>query len=137
MYDRRAHDRAGLRLIRTLGHLGDAEVRDDRLAVGIQENVPGLDVPMDHAPTMGVPERGPDLEQPGANHWNRKRADIAQHALQRSARHELHDEEVQVADLSDAIDGNDVDVLQVRDGDRFLLEALHHPGAEQEPAPSP
>ena len=124
---RRAHDRARLRLIRALGHFGNAKIGDDRFPVGIQENVPGLDIAMDHAPTVRITERCPDLEQPGANHRNRKRADVAQHALQRPARHELHDEEVQVADLSDAVDRHDVDMLQARDGDRFLFEALHHP----------
>jgi hypothetical protein len=91
---------------------------------------PGFDVAV-NPPRRCVAERGANLVEPGPRNGDGKCPDIAQHALQRAAGHELHHEEMQVANLAHAVDGNDVRVLQVRDGDCFLLEPLHRSLTEQ------
>jgi hypothetical protein len=44
----------------------------------------------------------------------------------------LHYEQVQIADRTHAMHGDDVRVLEIRDRDRFLAKAVHHPFAEEE-----
>ena len=118
---------SGLGLARHLGHLRDAEVGDDGVAVAVEEDVGGLDVAVDHAAAVRVREPAPDLEEDGANHGDGEDARGLQHDVERPAVHVLHHEEVEVVELPDGVDGDDVGVAQVGDGDRLLAEAVHHP----------
>ena len=80
---------------RRLGHLGDAEVGDDGIAVAVEQDVGGLHVAMDDTAPVGIGEPAADLEEDRAHHRDGQHARSLEHDIQRAAVHVLHDEEVE------------------------------------------
>ena len=81
---------------------------------------------------VGVGERGSDLAEDGADDRHRQPAGVVNDLLQRPAADVPHDEEVKTLRLPHRKAGDDVGVIEVRDGDRFALEALDHALAHEQ-----
>jgi len=124
---RRAHDRARLRHVRCAG-AGDAEVRDLRAVLVVDDDVLRLEVAVDD--TAAVREaRGPeDLNREVDGALGRERALVVDELLQRSAGDVLHRDVRRVVPLAAVVDRHDVLVLQARRGRRLTAEALDELG---------
>ena len=127
---RRADDctklRERLRLSDGLADLGDAEVRDVRVAVGIDQDVRGLHVAMKHPLPVRIAQRARDLRKHTADDRDGQGATCLEDGLEGAALDVVHREEVNACRLADGEDADDVRVPQVGDGLGFLLEPAHH-----------
>src|SRR2546422_7650303 len=87
--------------------LRDAEIGDDGHPVLIEHDVVGLDVAV-HDPALVRVREGPgDLDEDLADFGRGERAAGGEHARERLAAQELHDEVDDAAALADAIDRDD------------------------------
>ena len=131
---RRSDDDAGmfLRFVLVFGDLRDTEIGHDRVALAVDEDVRRLDVAVDHVPPVGVVQRAADHEQESAHHRDRQRPGGADDVLERPPVYEFHHEVVQIVVVADAVDRDDVRVIERGDRSRLLLEALDHPLPGQE-----
>ncbi len=111
----RAHEQA---------RLGDGDVTLDRgyaevgehHAVGGEQHVAGLDVPVQDAGGVGVPQRveHADADLGGLHH--RQRPALPHGLLQRPGAHQLHDDPGTSVLLDDVVDGDDARVAEPRGG---------------------
>ena len=103
--------------------LGEAEVGDARLVLVVNDDVGRLEVAVDDAVFVCVVNRlggGFDVIC-GAGCGQRP---VARHVGQRAARDIVHGEEVLALVFADFVDGNNVRVLEVRNGLSFGLETF-------------
>ncbi len=84
-----------------------------------------LDVPVDHAPLVGVLQAQGRLPGVGARLGHRQRAALAHQLGEAGPLDVLHDEEVQGARLVGVVGPHDVGVVEPGRRPRLLLEALH------------
>ena len=114
---RRAERRPALgharRLVGARGGEGDAEVRDERLAL-VQENVFRLDVAMNHAAPVRVVERAGDVGRDLHGVGNGQLPFAREPLAQRLAVDERHDVEHGALDLPGVDEPKDVRMLQLR-----------------------
>ncbi len=124
---RGAEHRADLRDVRLLGGLGDAEVGELDHAVGVDEQVAGLDVAVHDAVAMRVVEPAAGLGEHVHGGARRHRPAVAQQLGARVPVDELHDDELarRVAVRAEVEDLHDVRVHEPRGGERLALEARH------------
>ena len=104
------------------GHLGDAEIGHLHAAVPEDHDIVGLDVPVYHAPAVGMIQGLGDL---GGEMQSLPPADLAPLGhifLQGHAVDQFHDDIVQVSPGGDVIHGHDVGVAEHGDGLAFRLE---------------
>ena len=104
-------------------HLHKAEVGDVRVVFQVEEDVPGLDVAVDHPHRVGFVEGRGDPPDDRRGGGQRERA-VGQAVLERAALHVAHDEEQLLAVLAVIVYRDDGRVLER--GDRLGLapEAL-------------
>src|SRR6476619_2875475 len=107
---RGAEDRADERIPGRLGDLRDAEVGHDRIAIGVQQDVPGFYVAVHDAATMRVVECRTDVVHHSTGCRKRKPPVFANHVVERMTGHVLHHEEVEIVERSHAVYANDVRV---------------------------
>ena len=107
---------------RRLEHLGDAEVGQEAIALLINQDIAGLDVPMDDASRMRVVQGRRNLSQ---NAERARRGEwLPSHRIRQCAAPHVAHHQIGVAIvLAVVVDRQDVGVLQVRDQLGFLLEA--------------
>ncbi len=107
-----------------VGELRDAEVRHLDLVLLVDDQVGGLDVPVDDATRVGVVERRRHLAHE-ADHLLRLEARAPfEDGADRLAVHELHGEKRNAVFLSDVEEGHDARVGQRPRDARLLVEAL-------------
>src|SRR5205809_144224 len=124
---RRADDHPGRRQsCRGLERLGDPEVREHHPAVVVEHDVGRLHVAVHHTALMGVSQGAGRFPENPLDLRHGKRLLLVEQILERGARDVLHDEVVEPALALDAIDGNDVGVIELGRGLGLLLEAAHH-----------
>src|SRR5262249_47424697 len=105
--------------------LGQSEIAHVRFAVGIQEDIPGLEVAVENPSLVGKVNRTADLHQQGRGRSRGEtRVWITDSGGERAALDESHAEEVLAFNLTDIIDRHNVRVIEL--GRRFGLgsEAL-------------
>ena len=135
LVDRRAACLLGRQVLRRaddrpfLGHLTrpgtrDPEVGDLDHALGVDDDVVRLDVPMDHSVAVRVPQSGQYLARVGNRDGNRARAARADQLLQRPSLDVLHDDEVRAIGLAAVEDRDDVRMREPRGVRRLAAEAL-------------
>jgi hypothetical protein len=124
------HPRAGQ--LATGGRLGDAEVGDQRLAVLVEHDVVGLDVPVHDVVAVRVGERPRDLNEDVPDLHRGQRATRGEQRRQRLAAQVLHDEVDHPPRLPDPVDRDDARVLEPRRGAGLALEALDELLVERE-----
>jgi hypothetical protein len=106
--------------------VGQSEVRDARLAPGIQENIGGFDVSMRHATRVGVIDGGRDLLQ-NPNSVLRRQPSLAEKRGKTSSRREAHAHPGDSFIDSARENGNDGRIVEARDDLGFVFE----PGGER------
>ena len=135
----RPHDRPGLRVARArrgarllaggngLDPLGQAEVEDLDVAVSADEEVLGLQVPVDDALLVGRGKALCDLQRVvhGLLLGDRTCVELP---AQRLAFQKLHDGVGDAVLVAEVVDGKDVRMRQRRDGLRFALEPRERVG---------
>jgi len=122
---RRADDLTSDRdVLTSIDTLREAEVRDVRFALGIEQDVIRLHVAMQNAVLMGEVDGARDLRhQDGASMGVRV---VADHVFIEAATLDVtHAEEQLAIEITDLVDGDDVGVIEIRDGFRFRAETLH------------
>ena len=121
----RAQHLAGQRHVRIHRQpLGQAEVGDAGLIRRINEDIGGLEVPVQDAVLMGVVHRLGNGLEVSRRAFGGQRS-LADDLRQRAAFDIVHREVVLALVDTDLVDGDDVRMLQVGDGLGFGLEALH------------
>src|SRR2546425_7863188 len=101
----------------------------------IEHDVVGLDVAV-HDPALVRVREGPgDLDEDLADFGRGERAARGEHARERLAAQELHDEVDDAAALADAVDRDDAGVLELGRGAGLALEALDEIFVEGEGKP--
>ena len=98
----------------------------------LRAHVGGLDVAVNDAAAVGVPQRVADVVQDRLHERDGKRADFLNHGIQRPALDELHHKEEQVRALLHRVDRDDVRVAERGGGAGLPLEALGHPLAGEQ-----
>ena len=121
---RGAHDEPGGREVGRRLQLGDAEVHHLHAARGVDHDVRGLHVPMDHLVRVRVVEGGGDLPQQADRLREIETAPGPEPRLERLALDQLHDDETGGPGRDDVVDGDDVRVAQPRRHLRLAHEAL-------------
>jgi hypothetical protein len=107
-----------------VGALGQAEVGDARLALGVDQDVGRLEVAVQHAAAVREVDRlGDDADV--AHRLQRRQRVFAHQFGQAAALDVIHREVVLPLLLADLVDGDDVGVLEAGGGPGFLLEAAH------------
>ena len=130
---RRGSDRgADLRETRLARNLGDAEVRDNRVALVIQQDVGGLDVAMHHPPAVRITQGAGNLGEPHLHYGDRQWPVLPDHGLERRAGHILHHKVLELVGFFDGVDRDDVRMIEGSHRDRFAMEALDHARGEHE-----
>src|SRR5262249_38117534 len=107
-----------------LNLLGNTEVRHSRIAVCVQEDVRGLQVPMDHAARMGILDRfgDPSQEQGG---FTRRQRPLYQPLSEALALDESHREVMLPLVLADLEDRYDPRMVEIRSGLSLVVKAPH------------
>ncbi len=90
----------------------------------VEHDVVRLDVAVDDAAAVGVGECTADVDENLANLRRGECPAPGEHAGERLAAQELHDEVDHPPALADAVDGDDAGVLELGGGAGFALEAL-------------
>ena len=117
----------------TVQHPGDAPVHDDDLAVGPEHDVVGLEIPVHHAPPVGVGDGLADLQErgqqpvggPGGEGLGLTGSELVQDVPQRATAHQLHDEEeLAVGADPQVVHRHDVGVVELSGNARLG----HEPG---------
>ena len=121
---RRADRHAGSGQLGSARRLGDPEVRDDRTVHLVQHDVVRLDVPMDDPVLVRVVKRVRGLRQELPDLGRRQRTPLFDDVRERLAAEQLHHEVDDAVRPPDAIDGDDVGMLELCGGAGFALEAL-------------
>ena len=118
-----ADDRPLLRhLARTCA--GDAEVRHLHDAFRVDDDVVRLDVAVDDAVAVRVPERGEDLTCIRNRDRDRARPPRPDELFERASLHVLHDDEVRAVRLTSVVDRDDVRMREPGGMRRLAAEAL-------------
>ncbi len=121
---RRPDDGARLRELRVGAHLlREAEVGDERSAAGVDEDVRGLEVAVEHAAPVRVVHGSRDEREEG-DARARVPGEPREPILEGSARDELHAEPGPPLVLAELVDGHDPRVVEARGGGGFEPEAL-------------
>ncbi len=107
-----------------LQSLGDAEIGQHHAAVVVEHDVGGLHVAVHHATLMRMAERAGRFPEHTLDIVVMQRLFLIEHVLESSTHDVLHDEIVEPAFALDAVDRNDVGVIELGGRLRFLLEAL-------------
>ena len=128
----RPHRHAGDRETLRLHDLGDTEIRDDGPAILVQHDIGRLDIAVNDAVAVGVPERVTNLGQDGLHHRDRQRADLVDDRVESPPLDVLHDEVQDLLALLDGVNGDDVRMTQRCGRARLALEPLDHPLAHQQ-----
>ena len=128
---RRADDAAsfgecGVRL--AAEDFGDAEVGDFHAALLVDQDVFGFDVAMDDAFVVGELQ-GSQICGTICERFARREFAGALQLAQVESVDEFHDEEGEAADLAEFMDGDDVGMVQPRQGAGFAVEAFGKAGA--------
>ncbi len=123
---------AGARQLGAAPRLGDAEVGDHALPELIEHDVVGLDIAVDDAPLVGVSQRAPHVAEQLPDLSRLKLLPLGKHPRQRTAAQQLHHEIDDAAALSDAIDLDDVGVLETGGSPGFAGESLDEFGVKGE-----
>lgn len=106
-----------------------AEVRYlDLIVAERDEDVTRLDVAMDDLGCVGRVERGGDLAEHGEGPIHRCWSSRLQAGIERTARHELHDDIQELLMLPNLVDGNDVRVGQIARQPSFFEQGLFERG---------
>src|SRR5439155_1700099 len=108
-----------------LERLRDPEVGQHHAAVVIEHDVRGLHVTVHDATLMGVPQGAGRFPENPLDLRHGERLLLVQQILERRARDVFHDEVVEPALTLDAVDGNDVGVVELGGGLGLLLEAAY------------
>ncbi len=120
---RGAEQRPGVRDL-GVGELGDAEVGDLDLVRLVDDEVGGLDVPVDDPARVGVVEGRRDLAHEADHPLGLEAGPFLEDGADRLPLHELHGEERHLVLLADVEQGDDVGVGQRPRDPRLLVEAL-------------
>ena len=119
----RSHDRAGLgQLDALVKPLGQAEVRDVRLALLVQQDVGRLEVAVQDSPLVGVLDRFGDVGQQGRDGPRVVLVGV-QPGAQAAAGNQLHAEILLTLVFAYLVDGDDAGVVKLSHGLGFVLEA--------------
>ena len=122
---RRPHGHVGDALCVGARVLSDAKVGEDRVSLFVKENVGRLDVPVDDALLLvGVLECASNLEGDRARGRERELPPVGDDGRQRAPLDVLHDEVVQLFELSDRVDRDDVGVREASDRLGFATKAF-------------
>ena len=112
-----------------LGHLARAGARDPEVgdlddALGVDDDVVRLDVPVDDAVAVRIAERGEDLPRVGDRDGHRAEPARADQLLERATLDVLHDDVVRAVRLAAVEDRDDVRVREAGRVGRLSAEAL-------------
>ena len=125
---------AGGREALRLERARDAEVRDLRAPVGVDQHVLRLDVAVDQEARVRGLERPPDLDRVGHRLRHRQAAEPPDALLQRLALDVLEDDVGRALVLAGVDHRHDVRVVQLRDRARLAPEALQLVGVVRDVA---
>ncbi len=107
-----------------LQQAGQAEIGQVRFTAGVEEDVGGLEIAMEHAALMGVMDGAGERGQEHRRLARREgRLPVGQPLRQGGALHQLHRQEVPAVVLSDFVDGHDVGMVEAGGGAGFGLKA--------------
>ena len=109
-----------------VGDLGDPEVRDVRVSIGVHEDVRRFHVTVKHALFVRLSERARNLCQDTAHDRNGKGTGRLEDRLEGAPLDVVHREEMDARGLAHGEHANDARMPETGDGGGFLLEALHH-----------
>ena len=122
---RRADDHPGAReSARRLERLRDSEVRQHHAPVVVEHDVRRLHVAVHDAALVRMSQGARRFPEHALDVVHRQRLLLIEHILERRALDVLHHEVVEAAFTLDAIDGNDVRMVELGRRLRLLLEAL-------------
>ena len=125
----RAHGEAGHGEAGGVEGAGDAEVGEGGATAGVDDDVAGLDVAVDHALSVGVVEGAGELGDDAAGlGWGEGSA-LGDDAVEALAFEEAHgDVAAAVGGGADVVDGDDVGMVEASGEACFLVEALAEVG---------
>ena len=106
--------------------LGDAEVGEQHPAVGRDQDVAGLDVAVDQAGAVRGVERAGDAGADVHRELGAEPLLLVEQLAQALAVDELHHDGLAAVVVDRVVDGDDVRVVQLGDGDRLATEPLGH-----------
>ncbi|CAB4577170.1 unannotated protein [freshwater metagenome] len=112
--------------------LGDAEVGEQHPTVGGDEDVPRLDVAVHHARLVRGVECGRDARTDVDGELGAQLLLLVEQLAQALAVDELHHDRLAPAVLDRVVHGDDVRVVELRDGDRLATEPLGDDGVARE-----
>ena len=103
---------------------GDAEVGHLHGAIAAEEDIRGLDIAMNDSGSVRGFEPPADLDDQRHRLLDPQHADSTEEIFEAHAVDELHGDERRVARVLDVVDGDDVRVVELGDGDRLAQKHL-------------